>query len=695
MPALLAFTNALCDALDKAPERADAFAYDEHDRFPVDPAMMSGEPALGVAPAFDLAGSAQAVAGEIARLLQSGTVRDRQTGVARAVRPGDIAILFRSREGHQEFETALQDLGISTYVYKGLGFFDTDEVTDVVAVLRLLADPASDLRAAALLRSRFVRLSDPGLAALAPNIAASLAGAVDGDTRLDADSAAVMARVRASVPGWIAMADRVPPAELLDRVIAESAYEFELAGPRSRQARENLKKIRALVRRIQNRGYTTLARVTEHLDRLSAGDESNAAFDAVDAVNLMTVHAAKGLEFPVVFLVHLGKGAGGGRDPIRLSGVTEDETPSIAVGDFRSEADDDAALREREETKRLLYVAVTRARDRLYFSSVLADRGKEAVFLAGRGGLGDVLPPDFRQTFVDATRGVAAELSWVSGGAAHRFRVCRILEGQTPPSPQPVPAEQVPFDLQRLGGVDADRGSMSAVELSERRGPVEAPIAPDADARLVGLVVHRLLDRYGVAPPMSARSEARRGHASQSRRAPDGRKTAGDGDRGRPELSSARQPPGRAGALQGRPCLARGARLSARGRQRPPRRHRYAGGWAGWPGLGAGVQDGPGQRGPPTAACTVCRRRHAVFAGNSREGRPRLRQRRGGLTTFIVYLARFHPLQSASDGYSTWHRREERWSGPDLPELRERQEFPREIAANARGSPRRRARGSI
>jgi ATP-dependent helicase/nuclease subunit A len=287
-------------------------------------------------------------------------------------------------------------------------------------------------------------------------------------------------------------------------VIAESAYEFELAGPRARQARENLKKIRALVRRIQNRGYTTLARVTEHLDRLSAGDESNAAFDAVDAVNLMTVHAAKGLEFPIVFLVHLGKGAGGGRDPIRLSGVTEDETPSIAVGDFRSEADDDAALREREETKRLLYVAVTRARDRLYFSSVLADRGKEAVFLAGRGGLGDVLPQDFRQIFVDATRGNAAELPWVSGGAAHRFRVCRNPEGQTPPSPQLVPTEQAPFDLERLGGLDADRGNMAAVELSGRRGPVGAPIAPDADARLVGLVVHRLLDRYGVAPPGSA-----------------------------------------------------------------------------------------------------------------------------------------------------------------------------------------------
>ena len=79
---------------------------------------------------------------------------------------------------------------------------------------------------------------------------------------------------------------------------AETAYAYELRGPRRLQARENLKKLRGLVRRIQNRGYATLARIAEHLDRLAVGDESNAAIDAVDAVSLMTVHAAKGLEFP-------------------------------------------------------------------------------------------------------------------------------------------------------------------------------------------------------------------------------------------------------------------------------------------------------------------------------------------------------------------------------------------------------------
>ncbi len=239
------------------------------------------------------------------------------------------------------------------------------------------------------------------------------------------DDAAVLAQVRAFAPGWIALADRLPPAELLDRVLEESAYDYELAGPRAVQARENLKKIRALVRRIQNRGYATLARVTEHLDRLSAGDESNAAIDAVNAVNLMTIHAAKGLEFPVVFVVNLHKGAGGGRDPIRLAGVTEDDTPSVAIGDFRSEADDDAAAREREETKRLLYVAVTRARDRLYLASVL---GREGAFIAARGGVGEVLPQDLREVFTRAVSSHGDVIEWTSGGT-HRFVVCALARG--------------------------------------------------------------------------------------------------------------------------------------------------------------------------------------------------------------------------------------------------------------------------
>ena len=77
--------------------------------------------------------------------------------------------------------------------------------------------------------------------------------------------------------------------------------------------------MRSLVRRIQNRGYATMGRIAEHLDRLSAGDESNAAIDAVEAVNLMTVHAAKGLEFPIVFVVNIERGTGGRIDPVLVT----------------------------------------------------------------------------------------------------------------------------------------------------------------------------------------------------------------------------------------------------------------------------------------------------------------------------------------------------------------------------------------
>ena len=136
---------------------------------------------------------------------------------------------------------------------------------------------------------------------------------------------------------------------------------------RYRQARENLKKLRAMVRRHQNRGYATLERVAAHIEQLAVGDESNAAIDAHDAVSLMTVHASKGLEFPIVFVVNMNRGTGNSRAPIRVAPDVKGE-PSVAIADYQSEADEDSVAKEREETKRLLYVALTRARDRLYLS---------------------------------------------------------------------------------------------------------------------------------------------------------------------------------------------------------------------------------------------------------------------------------------------------------------------------------------
>jgi ATP-dependent helicase/nuclease subunit A len=437
-PRLLSFVNDVFAQIvsdeAEAAGRHDGFRYDERDRFPIqhphgDEGGGSSEPIVGIIAGANITESAERVSAEIATLIASGAVvRDRATGVSRPVRPADIAILFRSRDSHREFEKALARRGVLTYVYKGLGFFDADEVQDVVSLIRYLADPLSNLRAAAFLRSRLVRLSDAAVAALAPDIAGAIlqtssAPAVD---RFNQDDRAVFDALRSAVPRWLTRVDRQLPADLINGILAETDYRSELNGPARALARENLKKLGAIVRRFQNRGYATLARVSDHLEELAEGDEANASIDAHDAVSLMTVHAAKGLEFPVVFVVNLGRGTGTTRPPIRVVSGEGGEA-FVAVADYQSEADEDAQMRQREETKRLMYVAMTRARDRLYLSSAV----QNGTCRMSRGSLGEVLPMSVRHLFVAAAAGGDQTLIWQGPAAVHQLFVPSFSEGVT------------------------------------------------------------------------------------------------------------------------------------------------------------------------------------------------------------------------------------------------------------------------
>lgn len=424
VPVLQAFINDVFGEMASPPIRPDDFTFEEPDRFPATVTeSLGGGTALGLAVGESVDACAASVADEIVRILVEEQVRDRDTGLARNARPGDIAILFRSRTSHREFERDLIGRGVPTYVYKGLGFFDADEIKDLTALLRYLAKPTSDLRAAAFLRSRFIRLSDAGLAASAPHLAAVL---VDAATEpnwqsLSPTDRVVLGHARAFVPLWLERIDRVAPADLIEQILTDTAYAFEIRGPRRRQAWENIKKLRGLIRRVQNRGYATLARIADHLDSLTAGDESNAVLEAIDAVNLMTIHAAKGLEFPIVFVVNLARGASGPPHPVKV--VVDGNAESVSVGPFASEMDELDRERERHETRRLLYVAMTRARDRLYLSSSL----KDGSVVPGRGSLAEVLPNSLRDLLARAALPLAGvtTLGWSgTSGQTYTWRVC-------------------------------------------------------------------------------------------------------------------------------------------------------------------------------------------------------------------------------------------------------------------------------
>jgi ATP-dependent helicase/nuclease subunit A len=490
IPELLEFVNELCTDMSLPAARPDAFAYRDIDRFPAIGSRDAARgPALGVAVGDDPAACAAAVADEIARILREDEVRDRRTGVSRPATAGDIAILFRSRTSHREFEQELAARNVPTYVYKGLGFFDSDEIKDATALLRFLAQPQSDLRAAAFLRSRFVRLSDSALAALAPRLAVAITGPAPDVSGLDDEDRRVLEFVRAAVPGWLELVDRVAPADLFERILPDAAYAFELRGRRRQQAWENLKKMRGLIRRVQNRGYATLARIADHIDSLSAGDESNAVLEAIDAVNLMTVHASKGLEFPIVFVVNMARGAGGLPRPVRVIADGDAGVPSVSVSPFMSETDELEREREQHETRRLVYVALTRARDRLYLSSSL----KDGALQAGRGGLADVLPPSMRAVFEGAAVATAETVTWTSNaGREFKWRVCRPAASARVELVPQRPAD--PIALLDPTAPSRETVRLSASEWLRRQYPEDEERGDGGSPRdlLIGSLVHRL-----------------------------------------------------------------------------------------------------------------------------------------------------------------------------------------------------------
>ncbi|MGJ3238400.1 MAG: UvrD-helicase domain-containing protein [Anaerolineae bacterium] len=297
---------------------------------------------------------------------------------------GDVAILFQSTTHITRYEQVFKALGIPFVTIAGRGYYNRQEVWDVLNLLKALHHPADNLALASALRSPMFAFNDELLLALRllrdesnqrlPLWQALSAGDVP---YISAEQQAQQVRARDVLHDLRRLSGRVTIAELLRVALAKTGYLAMLTGlPDGARLRRNVEK---LVDIAEQSGKITLGAFAHYLDDLTAKEvrEGEALLDTSGAVRLMTVHASKGLEFPVVVLADASwQNRGGNRDPLiydsqtgELACKVYDEDEGKHVPSFTySRADYLQGQREEAERKRLLYVACTRARDCLIIS---------------------------------------------------------------------------------------------------------------------------------------------------------------------------------------------------------------------------------------------------------------------------------------------------------------------------------------
>lgn len=291
----------------------------------------------------------------------------RLLGIGRAAK--DFAILFRTNEQPRALETELRAANLPYVLIGGMSFFDRREVRDLLAFLRLVADPTDDPALLRVLNTPPRGLGDAARKALVAEAAARgepVWAMVENPTAVTALSKAAFAgavKLRDMVHGWQSLADTLSVEQMLRRILDDTRYESELArlyeDPNDRDARwatveEITNAAASYDSRKKSRNKSPRDRIVAFLDDLLVGnqDESREKEKQLsqNAIALMTLHSAKGLEFPYVYLVGLEEGI----LPHKRS--LEGGETQIA------------------EERRLAYVGVTRAQDELTLTMALTRR---------------------------------------------------------------------------------------------------------------------------------------------------------------------------------------------------------------------------------------------------------------------------------------------------------------------------------
>jgi ATP-dependent helicase/nuclease subunit A len=326
-------------------------------------------------------------------ILDEGLViTDPESGEARPVRPGDIAVLVRRIRTAMPIARSLTHVGVPAQVLGGEGFFARPEICDLIAALRLIVEPDDEVATLTLLRSPFIAATDSeiveamtrgeprGPKSLSRVVEAAREGALgDAADRL-LDLAELFAELRPALP-------RETTARMIDRLLDDAGY-LEAVGvePDAALAFANIEKLRAMGEHPPGRAIEAITRLWQFLDDPPKESLADTVDPTSDAVRILTMHRSKGLEFPVVVLADLGA-----RPPPQTQQIGFDtdlglavtcrgrpievcaphpKAPRVTTGiDQLARA---RVERDRAERARLLYVALTRAQDFVYV--VGADR---------------------------------------------------------------------------------------------------------------------------------------------------------------------------------------------------------------------------------------------------------------------------------------------------------------------------------
>ncbi len=481
------------------------------------------------------------------------TVFDDDAKAWRAPRWGDIMFLVPTMSNVHIYERALRAHGVPYYVVSGKGFFNRPEIIDVVAILRALAEPRDEVALARVLRSPMFGVSDEGLYWLASGGGVAtglqqLAGEMPAETprrRLPGPDLASAQRASDVLARLRAVRDRLPLPDLLQKILDETLLPAIVATRfDGRRAYANLAKLIEIARQYESMESAPLGRFIEYIQTLRTQEiregEAPSEEEQGDAVTLMTIHKSKGLQRPIVVVADLArKERAAGRSPLLihpdagpvLRGADSDGARGWpAVG--RVAKDDDDA-RDRAERRRLLYVALTRAKDRLIVSTpipprrdyrgthveILLDVFGEALAasgpLTGAGWSGEVILADDSSSRV-AVGGIVstlleehldriAEAEPIPGGVGEREHVLQRL-----PRVKPDLAGKTRFTVTELS-------AYLACPLHYRLRYVEqfasysiaAEVATEGklSASERGTVVHRALQRLGRGPVVNLRRQ--------------------------------------------------------------------------------------------------------------------------------------------------------------------------------------------